>query len=368
MEAGASFMAHGYVHDIFISYRHMGPAHTWVTEYFFPLLKKWLPDYIPSNYNFDEEKSIFIDQQIETGSSWPIRLNEALHTSRCLLPIWSPQYFRSDWCKAELHTMLEREKMLGLRKDHIYNEWIHRDVPIREILNFMRIPYISFWSFGEKIPVIKPGTEDPEDIGFSLETLAALVAQKFSATDELVRNRDTFVEVARRGAYLSTIGSTSPSQTTRSNPPITIFISYSHYDAYLENQLEKHLAILKRQQVIKIWADKEIASGAAWSEEINTRLETADIIVLLISPDYLASPASDREMERALARHQEGKAIVMPVILRPVDWQASPIAAIQVLPPNGIPVSAWSSKDMVWAEVATGIRTAVQSLQNSQKH
>jgi len=71
------------------------------------------------------EDNIFIDMQIETGVSWPIRLKEALRTSRCLLPIWSPQYFRSKWCLAELHTMLEREKILGMRKDHNWSGIIY---------------------------------------------------------------------------------------------------------------------------------------------------------------------------------------------------------------------------------------------------
>ena len=117
-------MAHGYVHDIFISYRHAGPAHTWVTEYFFPLLKDWLPEHMPPDYQISEN-SIFTDTQVETGTSWPIRLVEALRTSRCLLPIWSPQYFRSKWCMAELHTMLEREKILGMRKGHNWSGIIY---------------------------------------------------------------------------------------------------------------------------------------------------------------------------------------------------------------------------------------------------
>src|SRR6266536_3822986 len=106
-------MTQDYVYDIFISYRRRGHAFTWVTEYFYPLLVNWFPDHTPPNYNI----SIFIDrEEIKTGESWSIDLREALRLSRYLLPIWSPDYFRSDWCKAELHTMLKREEMLGLRQ------------------------------------------------------------------------------------------------------------------------------------------------------------------------------------------------------------------------------------------------------------
>ncbi len=79
----------------------------------------------------------------------------------------------------------------------IINDWIYKDIPIMDLLNYIRIPYIPYWSFGEKLPVIERGTGDPEDIGFPLETLAALVAQKLSSTDILIKNRDLFVATAK---------------------------------------------------------------------------------------------------------------------------------------------------------------------------
>ncbi len=154
-------MERGYVHDIFISYRHEGPAHTWVTEYFFPLLKKWLPEFMPPDYKFNDE-SIFIDLQIETGNSWPIQLNEALRTSRCLLPVWSPQYFRSEWCRAELDTMLEREKILGLRKDHNWSGIIHPVVFQSASLippEYRTIQYTDLSQWGIDEPVFRSSPE-----------------------------------------------------------------------------------------------------------------------------------------------------------------------------------------------------------------
>jgi hypothetical protein len=106
-------MPQDYIYDIFISYRHKGPAYNWVTEYFHPLLKLWLPECMP----VECEVKIFIDSQIETGTEWPAKLRQALRTSRCLLPILSPDYFRSKWCQAELQTMRLREQLLGLRTE-----------------------------------------------------------------------------------------------------------------------------------------------------------------------------------------------------------------------------------------------------------
>src|SRR5215469_11356926 len=106
-------MPQDYDYDIFISYRHKGPAYSWVTEYFHPLLEQWLPEFVPVEYDV----KIFIDSQIETGAEWPAKLRQALRMSRCLLPILSPEYFRSQWCQAELQTMRQREQLLGLRTE-----------------------------------------------------------------------------------------------------------------------------------------------------------------------------------------------------------------------------------------------------------
>jgi tetratricopeptide (TPR) repeat protein len=81
----------------------------------------------------------------------------------------------------------------------INNDWAHKDISAMDLLNHIRIPYIPYWSFGEKLPVIERGTSEPEDIGFPMETLAALVAQKLSSTDKLIKNRDSFVAVAKKG-------------------------------------------------------------------------------------------------------------------------------------------------------------------------
>lgn len=106
-------MSHDYEYDIFISYRHQGPAYSWVKEYFHPMLEQWLPEHVPVTH----EPKIFIDSQIETGAEWPATLRHALKTSRCVLPVLSPQYFRSKWCLAELASIKKREEILRLRTE-----------------------------------------------------------------------------------------------------------------------------------------------------------------------------------------------------------------------------------------------------------
>jgi cellulose biosynthesis protein BcsQ len=246
-----------------------------------------------------------------------------------------------------------------------YKEWLHRDIKIKDILNFTRIPSVPFWNFGEELPVIEKGTEDPDDIGFPLETLAALVAQKFSSTDVLIRNRDVFVNAVKSSAKiqdeLTELQSPYAEQTKR-DLPANLFISYSYKDKKLIEELEIHLSLLRRQAIIDAWSIGQISAGTEWAKEINSRLEEADIILLLISSDYLASPSSDIEIMRSMTQAKAGKAIVLPVILRPADWEASPISTLAVLPSGAKPVTTWPDRDEAWADVAKGIRQAVKSL------
>ncbi|MGH9836562.1 MAG: toll/interleukin-1 receptor domain-containing protein [Blastocatellia bacterium] len=107
-------MAEAYEYDVFVSYRRKQPVMDWVNNHFYPLLDQRLPDEMP----VEHETKIFIDfDEIETGAAWPAKLREALRKSRCIVAVWSPEYFRSEWCMAEWRTFVEREKLLGLPAD-----------------------------------------------------------------------------------------------------------------------------------------------------------------------------------------------------------------------------------------------------------
>src|SRR5436305_11535747 len=98
---------------------------------------------------------------------------------------------------------------------------------------------------------------------------------------------------------------------------IEVFFSYAHEDEAFLKDLEKHLQNLKRQGLISTWYDRDIEAGKGWEEEIDRHLNTADIIVLLVSPDYMASDyCYSIEMKRAIERHERGEARVVPVLLR----------------------------------------------------
>lgn len=147
---------------------------------------------------------------------------------------------------------------------------------------------------------------------------------------------------------------------------LSLFFSYSHADEELRDQLEQQLAILKRQKVISVWHDRRIIAGSEIDHSIDAQLEAANIILLLVSPAFLASDyCYDREMTRAMERHHAGEARVIPVILRPCGWHDAPFGKLLATPTDGKPVTLWPDRDQAFLEVANAIKAAAKALDGS---
>ncbi len=143
-------------------------------------------------------------------------------------------------------------------------------------------------------------------------------------------------------------------------PPLELFYSYAHTDEDLRAKLEKHLAALQRAQLISGWSDRKILPGTEWKAEIQAAMERAGIILLLISADFLASEyCYNIELPFALKRHQVGSAIVIPVLLRPVEWKDTPFAVLQALPDGARAVTLWPNQDEAFAEIAARLRERI---------
>jgi hypothetical protein len=137
----------------------------------------------------------------------------------------------------------------------------------------------------------------------------------------------------------------------------SLFLSYSHRDEELRAQLETHLAGLRRQGFITVWHDRRITAGEDFANAIDTHLERADVVLLLISPDFMASNyCFEKEMMRALERNREGSCAVIPVILRPCDWQDMPFGRLQGTPKDGKPITLWANIDEAFLDVVKAIK------------
>lgn len=163
----------------------------------------------------------------------------------------------------------------------------------------------------------------------------------------------------------ATMPSSSPVKPAMIPPePLSVFISYAHRDEDLKDELVAHLATLKRLGKITAWDDRNIEAGVEWDRAIQQALEEAQIVLMLITPHFMASDyCYDQEMKRALERHDEGTARVIPIIIKPVDWQGTPFSRLSCLPKDGKPVTQWSDRDEAFLDVVQEIRRAVESLQ-----
>ena len=148
----------------------------------------------------------------------------------------------------------------------------------------------------------------------------------------------------------------------------TLFFSYSHIDENLRDQLEIHLSSLRRQGLIDSWHDRRITAGEEFGAAIDGHIDTSDVIFLLVSPDFIASDyCYEREMKRALERHDRGEAQVIPVILRPCDWHDLLFGKLLATPKDGRPITKWPNIDEAFQDVVTAIKGALKHLVQNPK-
>lgn len=142
-----------------------------------------------------------------------------------------------------------------------------------------------------------------------------------------------------------------------------VFYCYSSEDERLRNELEKHLSMLRRQRIIEDWHFRKIISGKEWESVIDKNLDSSQIILLLVSPDFMNSDyCYDIEMKRAMDLRKAGQARVIPIILRAVDWNSAPFSKLQALPKDAKPVTSWANIDEAFYDISMGIRKACEEI------
>ncbi len=147
-------------------------------------------------------------------------------------------------------------------------------------------------------------------------------------------------------------------------PSVKVFISYAHADQKMHQELVNHLGALRNSQKITIWWDQEIPPGANWRDQIDTHIDQADLILFLLSADFIASNYCwNHEVQVALKRHEAGEVQVIPVLLKPVDWQDTPFEKLQILPTGAIAVTEVLNHDATYRDIARGIRRVVDNIQ-----
>ncbi|MDD9981589.1 MAG: toll/interleukin-1 receptor domain-containing protein [Gammaproteobacteria bacterium] len=135
------------------------------------------------------------------------------------------------------------------------------------------------------------------------------------------------------------------------------FISYAHKDEDALRQLMTHLAILEREGGIEAWFDRRILAGSEIDREIDERLESCELFLALVSPDFLDSDyCYSREMQRALERHEAGETRIIPIIIEPCDWLSTPLGQFKALPKDGRSIAEWDNSNAAYLDVVKELR------------
>ncbi|MCI2077159.1 MAG: toll/interleukin-1 receptor domain-containing protein [Acetobacter peroxydans] len=194
--------------------------------------------------------------------------------------------------------------------------------------------------------------------------------EKFARNYDIKRNLkglwpSDYDSVARKSC-ISIVKSPSPNSNSNSKE-ISIFFSYSHHDEQWRDKIEGHLSVLKRQKIITIWHDRKIVPGENVDCSIKEALSKADIILPLLSSHFLNSDyCYTKEMEEAISRCQEGKAHIVPIILKDCDWRHSPLGSILAVPRDGMPISRWPNEDAALFDVTNAIRRVVDVIKSKR--
>lgn len=147
------------------------------------------------------------------------------------------------------------------------------------------------------------------------------------------------------------------------NKGVRVFISYAREDEKLKTEFLTFLNQLKREKIIDYWHDSQILAGTPWNDEIDEQLNSADVILLLVSANLMSSQfAYANEIQRALDRHEAKEALVIPIILQPSNWEKTPIGKLQALPRGGKAVTSWTNRAQPFKEIVDEIRDAIKAL------
>ncbi|WP_437991640.1 SIR2 family protein [Sorangium sp. So ce145] len=157
----------------------------------------------------------------------------------------------------------------------------------------------------------------------------------------------------------------APGATTAAPRPVRVFFSYASRDEELLARLEAHMTPLRREGLIAPWHSGEIGAGEDTARAIGEQLEAADLVLLLVSASYLASEQGDAQVARAMDRRAAGQAVVVPILLRPCDWETTRFAELQAVPRDKKPVTRWPDEDEALLQVVREIRAVVTKLRPS---
>ncbi len=291
---------------------------------------------------------------IRPGSNFVVEMHNALQETERMIAVLSPDYLskQAEFSEAEWAATFTQDPTSAKRK--------LLPIRVRECKPMGLLAAITYINLVDKdelearqllIEGVKPGRNKP--------TLEPTFPGKITQPPK--------VTPITPGSDLRLLSEPPPfpKNLSPTSAAIHIFYSYVSEDEELKDALEKHLARLRKTGVITDWHPGKITAGLNRAKEIEKHLKAAQIILLLISANYIASDDFDDIVAQSMKRLNAGNARIIPVILRPVDWRIPQFAGLTALPANGKAITSWSNREDAFFAVAQGIREVVEEINNS---
>jgi TIR domain len=141
---------------------------------------------------------------------------------------------------------------------------------------------------------------------------------------------------------------------------VRVFISYSNKDGHFKEELRKHFSGLVQAKLIEIWHDGMIQPGDEWDANIKRHLEEANIVIFLVSADFMDSGYINRvELQRAMERHEQGQIRIVPILIRPCDHASLSLSKFQMLPRGAVPVALYENQDQAYTDIVDQFKEIV---------
>lgn len=228
-----------------------------------------------------------------------------------------------------------------------YDDWLPKPVNKRDFVGFIKIPYQAYFSFGETLPVIEQGTISRDGPGAAYENLAALIAGKMEKAADMMLMRDEYIHRVSRtnGAAKSILLGSDNKESSR----VKFFISYAREDSRAAEELKSYLYLLRH---VSVWTESQISPGERWDQVIQSALQDADVVLVLLSAEALESEWIHKETRLALKKDKR----VVPILIKASAWEDVPLFnRLAALPSNARPVSAYSDKEEAFLDITNAL-------------
>lgn len=195
-----------------------------------------------------------------------------------------------------------------------YEDWLPKGVSPIKFIEIAKLPYVPYFSYGEKLPVIEQGMGDTGGLGYAFENLAALIANGLEDSLQFMDDRDGYV-VQQQFRYIAPLKTTTPLHVSP-DAPIQVFIGKSHKDAEKVGPILSHLKILEHKYNLKIWDDSQLLLGDDWDKIIKEQLQTSEVVLFFVSQNFISGHYGN-EVERRMAMNAKPVKRIVPIILDP---------------------------------------------------